>query len=68
MAPSSKSSSTPESVAARVHRNPRTASLSARTRLAALFAPADVQTPVTRTERVTPSTCHYMLRSMRRQA
>ncbi len=60
-----------DSVAARVRRFPRTASREARTRLAALFAPADVQTPAPRaqrSERSTPSTCRYMLRSMRRQA
>ncbi len=67
MAPSTFSS---DSVAARVRRFPRTASREARTRLAALFAPVDVQTPrqPQRSERSTPSTCRYMLRSMRRQA
>ena len=70
MAPASNSFSS-DSVAARVLRFPRTASREARTRLAALFAPSDVQTPATRvqrSERSTPSTCRYMLRSMRRQA
>ncbi len=68
MAPTSNSFS--DSVAARVRRFPRTASREARTRLAALFAPVDVQTPrqPQRSVRSTPSTCRYMLRSMRRQA
>jgi hypothetical protein len=68
MAPSSTLSS--DSVASRVRRFPRTASREARTRLAAFFAPSVPQAPVARTqraERTTPSTCRYMLRSMRRQ-
>jgi hypothetical protein len=67
MAPTSNSFSS-DSVAARVRRFPRTASREARTRLAALFAPVDVQAPAPRAQRSTPSTCRYMLRSMRRQA
>jgi hypothetical protein len=58
-----------ESVASRVRRFPRAASREARTRLAALFAPVESQAPVAqRSQRATPSTCRYMLRSMRRQA
>ena len=65
MAPTSNSSF--DSVASRVRRFPRTASREARNRLAALFAPAVDQAPAFRAQRTTPSTCRYMLRSMRRQ-
>ncbi len=69
MAPSTFSSSS-DSVAARVRRNPRTASREARTRLSALFAERSVSpSPApARTSRVTAAPCRYMLRSMRRQA
>lgn len=59
-----------ESVASRVLRFPRAASQQARNRLTALFTAAATQAPVARaqrSQRSTPATCRYMLRSMRRQ-